>query len=119
MSQTPACGLARLKKTLSLAKVGLVKFEEKDLFDAEIRNASVVTLYLLPNVNLRLRPKLLRELKPGARVVSHSWGMGDWKPDKEETLDGRTIYPWTIPAKNDIAGSVHASVRHKSNARHK
>ncbi|HMC60885.1 MAG TPA: class I SAM-dependent methyltransferase [Candidatus Solibacter sp.] len=77
----------------------LVKFEENDLFDADIHNATVVTLYLLPTVNLRLRPKLLRELKPGTRVVSHSWGMDDWKPAKEETVDGRTIYLWIIPEK--------------------
>src|SRR5471030_2033816 len=77
----------------------LVKFEVNDLFDADIHNATVVTLFLLPNVNLRLRPKLFKELKPGARVVSHSWNIGDWKPDKEETVDGRTIYLWTIPNK--------------------
>jgi hypothetical protein len=77
----------------------LVKFEEHDLYDADIHNASVVALYLLPTVNLRLRPKLLRELKPGARVVSHNWDMGDWKPDKQETVDGRTIYLWIIPEK--------------------
>jgi cyclopropane fatty-acyl-phospholipid synthase-like methyltransferase len=77
----------------------LVKFEVNDLFDADIHNATVVTLYLLPNVNLRLRPKLFKELKPGSRVVSHSWSMEDWKPDKEETVDGRTIYLWTIPGK--------------------
>ena len=76
-----------------------MKFEENDLFDADIHNASVVTLYLLPNINLRLRPKLLQDLKPGTRVVSHSFSMDDWKPDKEETVDGRTIYLWTIPAK--------------------
>jgi ribosomal protein L11 methylase PrmA len=77
----------------------LVKFEENDLFAADIRNATVVALYLLPNVNLRLRPKLLKELKPGARVVSHSWDMGDWKPDSKQTVDGRTSYLWIIPAK--------------------
>jgi cyclopropane fatty-acyl-phospholipid synthase-like methyltransferase len=77
----------------------LVKFEENDLFDADIRNASVVTLYLLPNVNMRLRPKLLKDLKPGARVVSHSFDMEDWKPDREEVVDGRHIFLWTIPAK--------------------
>jgi len=77
----------------------LVKFEENDLFDADIHNATVVTLYLLPNVNLRLRPKLLQDLKPGTRVVSHSFDMDDWKPDKEESVDGRTIYLWTIPEK--------------------
>ena len=77
----------------------LLKFEENDLFAADIHNATVVTLYLLPNVNVRLRPKLLAELKPGTRVVSHSFGMGDWKPDKEEIVDGNSVYLWTIPDK--------------------
>jgi SAM-dependent methyltransferase len=77
----------------------LVRFEENDLFDADIREATVVTLYLLPNVNLRLRPKLLRDLKPGTRIVSHSFDMGDWKPEKEEQVDGATIYLWTVPEK--------------------
>ena len=77
----------------------LVKFEENDLFEADIRNATVVTLYLLPDVNMRLRPRLLEQLKPGTRVVSHSFDMGDWKPEKEETIDGRHIYLWTIPDK--------------------
>jgi SAM-dependent methyltransferase len=78
---------------------GLVRFEEGDLFDADIHNATVVTLYLLPQVNLRLRPKLLKELRPGTRVVSHSFDMGDWKPEKEEQVEGATIYLWTIPDK--------------------
>jgi ribosomal protein L11 methylase PrmA len=77
----------------------LVKFEENDLFAADIHNATVVTLYLLPNINLKLRPKLFSDLKPGTRVVSHSFDMGDWKPDKEEGVDGAYIYLWTIPAK--------------------
>jgi SAM-dependent methyltransferase len=77
----------------------LVRFEEGDLFDADIHDATVVTLYLLPSVNLRLRPKLLKDLKPGTRVVSHSFDMGDWKPEKEEQVDGATIYLWTIPEK--------------------
>src|SRR5262249_24317516 len=63
-----------------------VSFELNDLFDADIRNATVVAVYLLPDVNVRLRPRLLQELKPGARVVSHSFHMGDWKPDKEMML---------------------------------
>jgi cyclopropane fatty-acyl-phospholipid synthase-like methyltransferase len=75
-----------------------VKFEENDLFKADIANATVVTLYLLPTVNERLKPKLLKELKPGTRIVSHSFDMGDWKPDREETVDGRHIYLWTVPA---------------------
>jgi SAM-dependent methyltransferase len=74
-----------------------VSFKEGDLFDADIHEASVVTLYLLPDVNLRLKPKLLKDLKPGTRVVSHSFTMGDWKPDREERVEGRTLYLWTIP----------------------
>ena len=57
-----------------------VKFMQQDLFETDIKEATVVTLYLLPDVNLRLRPKLLAELKPGTRVVSHNYDMGDWKP---------------------------------------
>src|SRR4051812_15095543 len=74
-----------------------VRFEENDLFKANIANATVVTLYLLPDVNLRLKAKLLKELKPGTRIVSHSFDMGDWKPEKEEIVDGRHLYLWTIP----------------------
>jgi SAM-dependent methyltransferase len=78
----------------------LVKFEVNDLFDADIHNASVVALYLLPDVNLRLRPKLLKDLKPGTRIVSHDFHMGDWKPDKQALVDvGSKIYLWTIPTK--------------------
>jgi len=77
----------------------LVRFEEGDLFNADLQNATVVTLYLLPDVNLRLRPKLLSDLKPGTRVVSHSFNMGEWVPEKEEEVDGATIYLWTIPEK--------------------
>ena len=76
-----------------------VRFEENDLFNADIHNATVVTLYLLPSVNLRLRPKLLKELKPGTRIVSHSFDMGDWKPEKQEQVDGQWIYLWTVPQK--------------------
>jgi len=78
---------------------GRVKFVEGDLFQADISKATVVTLYLLPDVNLRLRPKLLQDLKPGTRVVSHSFDMGDWKPEKTVELNGRTLYRWIIPPK--------------------
>lgn len=77
----------------------LVRFEENDLFKANIAEATVVTLYLLPTVNERLKPKLLKELKPGTRIVSHSFDMGDWKPEREEVVDGRHIYLWTVPEK--------------------
>lgn len=82
----------------SAAVENKVKFVENDLFKADIAEATVVTLYLLPTVNERLKPKLLKELKPGTRIVSHSFDMGDWKPDKEEMVDGRHIYMWIVPA---------------------
>jgi hypothetical protein len=56
-------------------------------------------MYLLPDVNLKLRPNLQKQLKPGSRIVSHSFDMGDWKPDKVEQVDGRSIYLWTISPK--------------------
>lgn len=74
-----------------------VSFRQQNLFDADFHDANVVTLYLLPSVNLRLRPKLQSELKPGARIVSHSFDMGDWKPDKTVDVNGRTIYLWIVP----------------------
>jgi precorrin-6B methylase 2 len=74
-----------------------VEFRQQDLFKTDLRNASVVTLYLLSDVNLRLRPKLLSELKPGTRIVSHAFDMGDWKPERTENLAGSTIYYWTVP----------------------
>lgn len=75
---------------------GRVRFAVQDLFETDLREATVVMLYLLPEVNLRLRPKLLRELRPGARVVSHQYDMGDWKPDRVVELGGETVYLWTI-----------------------
>jgi SAM-dependent methyltransferase len=86
----------------------LVKFIEQDLFEADFREASVVTLFLLTEVNQRLRPKLLEQLKPGTRVVSNTFEMGDWKPEKETKLNGEDseysylsskFFLWTIPAK--------------------
>ena len=85
----------------------LVRFEENDLFLADIREASVVTLFLLPQINLKLRPKLLQDLKPGTRVVSNTFDMDDWKPEKEVIVGGedadyeplsRKLYLWTVPA---------------------
>jgi SAM-dependent methyltransferase len=83
----------------------LVRFEEQDLFDADIHDASVVTLFLLSSVNLRLRPKLLRDLKPGTRVVSNTFDMGDWKPEKELNVGdtegtgflSHHLFLWTVP----------------------
>jgi len=76
-----------------------VRFLERDLFTADIHDADVVTLYLLNNVNLKLRSKLLQELRPGTRVVSNTFDMGDWKPDKETIVDGRRVMLWTVPKK--------------------
>jgi precorrin-6B methylase 2 len=76
-----------------------VKIMEADLFEADIHEATVVTLYLLPSLNLKLMPKLLRDLRPGTRIVSHAFDMGDWKPEQTLEVDGRTVYFWTIPAK--------------------
>ena len=77
-----------------------VTFVQGDLFEADLRSASVVTLYLLPAINQKLKPKLLRDLRPGTRVVSFSFDMGDdWKPDKTADVNGRHVYLWTIPAR--------------------
>ena len=74
-----------------------VRFIEQDLFNADISEATVVTLYLLPEVNLRLRPKLWAELRPGTRVVSNAFDMGDWKYEKFTIFGEQPIYFWTIP----------------------
>lgn len=74
-----------------------VEFRQQDLFETDFSDATVVTLYLLPELNVKLRPKLLRELKPGTRIVSHAFDMGDWKPEQVVEVDGRTIYYWVVP----------------------
>jgi cyclopropane fatty-acyl-phospholipid synthase-like methyltransferase len=74
-----------------------VKILQGDLFEADIKDASVVTLYLLTSLNIKLMPKLKKELKPGTRVVSQSFNMGEeWPPEKEIQVDGRSVYLWTI-----------------------
>jgi SAM-dependent methyltransferase len=86
----------------------VVRFEENDLFQADIHDATVVTIFLLPNINLKLRPKLLSDLKPGTRIVSNTFDMGDWKPDKEMTVGNsddedtflsHRLYLWTVPGR--------------------
>jgi SAM-dependent methyltransferase len=74
-----------------------VRFVLGDLFEANIRPATVVTLYLLTDLNVKLRPKLLRELAPGTRVVSHAFNMGDWKPEREVKVGHTMVYLWRIP----------------------
>ncbi len=79
---------------------GKVKFMKADLFETDFSEATVVTMYLLPDINFKLRPKIL-DLKPGTRVVSHAFDMADWKPDRTETVDGRAAFLWIVPAKVD------------------
>jgi len=76
-----------------------VRFLNQDLFTTNISEATVVTLYLLPSLNLKVMPKLNAELKPGTRVVSHAFDMGDIKPQETQNVNGRTIYLWTVPIK--------------------
>jgi precorrin-6B methylase 2 len=86
----------------NISKAGVQKSAEirqQDILTVDLSPASVVTMYLLPDVNMKLRPNILSQLKPGSRVVSHAFDMGDWKPDRTERVDGRTIYLWTVPAK--------------------
>jgi hypothetical protein len=85
-----------------------VKFLQQDLFKTDFREADVLTLYLLPDVNMALRPKILSDLRPGTRVVSHDYGMGLWRPEMEETIPApdktvgarkeSTVYLWIVPA---------------------
>jgi SAM-dependent methyltransferase len=105
--------IAEAKENARKAGVeALVRFEENDLFEADIRPATVVTLFLLPNINLKLLPKLLRDLKPGTRIVSNTFDMGDWKAEKEATVDNggndeddgylsHKFYLWTVPPRKD------------------
>lgn len=76
----------------------LVTFKQDDLFEADFREATVVTLYLLPTVNVKLRPMLFEQLAPGTPVVSHDFDMGQWEPERTIEMNGDTIYKWTIPA---------------------
>jgi SAM-dependent methyltransferase len=74
-----------------------VEFREGDMFEADLGDATVVTLYLFPEINIKLRPKLFAELEPGDRVVSHDFDMDEWEPDRVVEMGSDTIYLWTIP----------------------
>ena len=76
---------------------GKAKFIHGDIFQTDFSSANVLTLYLLPSLNLKLRPTILR-MKPGTRVVSHAFSMDDWQPDQTENVEGRTAYLWIVPA---------------------
>ncbi|MGV2496933.1 SAM-dependent methyltransferase [Pelagerythrobacter aerophilus] len=75
----------------------LVEFRESDLFATDFSDADVVTLYLGDMLNLRLRPQLLEQLEPGARVVSHDFNMGDWAPEERRVVANRPVFKWTVP----------------------
>jgi SAM-dependent methyltransferase len=100
--------IAESKRNADTAGVARrITFREGDLFEMDLREATVVTLYLLPALNVRLRPKLFQELRPGSRVVSNSFDMGDWKPDSTLQVQPASqffnyAYYWVIPA--DVAG---------------
>ena len=85
----------------NLIKAGVgerVKFIKADLFESDFSDATVITLYLLPRLNLQLIPKLLKETKPGTRIVSHGFNMGTWKAEQALEVEGTAIYFWTVPA---------------------
>ena len=82
------------------------KFQQADIFVTDFSQATVVTMYLLPNLNLKLRPTILG-MKPGTRVVSHSFTMEDWQPDETSSVDGRNAYLWIVPA--NVAGGWRLS----------
>ncbi|WP_038852311.1 SAM-dependent methyltransferase [Bordetella petrii] len=80
-----------------------VRFMEQDLFETDFSKATVVTMYLLPDVNIKLRPRILDELAPGTRIVSHAFTMGDWDSDQYQSVEGRSLYMWIVPAR--VAGT--------------
>lgn len=85
-----------------------VDFKVANLFESDFSKATVVTLYLLPDINVKLRPLLWKQLKVGTRIVSHDFDMGDWKPEKVERIGGKTLYYWTITEENKKAATTVA-----------
>ena len=98
---------ARVQEAIENARVAgvrdRVEFRRQDLFDTDLRPATVVALYMGSAVNLRLRPKLWAELKPGARIVSHAFDMGDWAPADSAIVNNRPVFLWTVPAPTTAA----------------
>lgn len=99
----PALVAQSAERARRLGLAHRLSFRQQDLFEADLTPATVVTLYLSPDLNRRLRPKLLRELRPGARVVSHSFDMGDWVPSRTLQVSSNegshTLYLWVVPAR--------------------
>jgi SAM-dependent methyltransferase len=99
----PALVAQSTERARQLGLADRLSFRQQDLFAADLTPATVVTLYLSPDLNRRLRPKLLRELRPGARIVSHRFDMGDWAPDRTLQVSSNegshTLYLWVVPAR--------------------
>ena len=97
---------ARLKWAREVAEeagvAGLIQFVQGDLFEVPIQDATVVTLYLMRPANMRLKPRLLRELRPGTRVVSYRFDMDNWEAERTEKVGDREIYRWTIPEPGSV-----------------
>jgi SAM-dependent methyltransferase len=103
--------IAEAKENVRAAGVSdRVEIIQGDLFELDLADATVVTLYLLPDLNLRLRPKLLA-LKPGTRIVSHAFDMGDWKPERKAEVDGKTVFFWTVPERRARSQARTGSAR--------
>lgn len=99
----PALAAQATNRARRLGLADRVSFRQDDLFQADLRGATVVTLYLSPDLNRRLRPKLLSELRPGSRIVSHAFDMGDWVPTRTLQVSSNegthTLYLWVVPAR--------------------
>lgn len=87
-----------------------VEFKQQNLFETDISKADVLTMYLLSSINMKLRPRILAEAKPGTRVVSHSFDMGDWKPDREEKVAGKTVYLWIVPERKEKRADTQSTI---------
>jgi ribosomal protein L11 methylase PrmA len=94
---------ARVKEGTENARragvAGRVEFRQEDMFDTDLRPATVVVLYLSTPLNRQLRPKMLAELRPGSRIVSHVFDMGDWTPNEQQTVNNRPVFLWRIDAR--------------------
>jgi SAM-dependent methyltransferase len=99
----PALVAQSTERARRLGLADRLSFRQQDLFEADLTPATVVTLYLSPDLNRRLRPKLLSELRPGARIVSHSFDMGDWAPARTLQVSSNegshTLYLWVVPGR--------------------
>ena len=90
--------IERARRNARAAGMGrLVEFRQEDLFGADLSKATVVTLFLFPQMNQRLGPKLRAELRPGTRIVSHRFGIGDWPPERTIDVNGHPVMLWKIP----------------------